>query len=62
MYAYIPFSWSELIQLIVHSVSKVKLLCVLASEIGLKYVQSQFPGVEVGHGTVPCKIQILFLC
>ncbi|KAI9467247.1 putative uracil phosphoribosyltransferase [Lactarius psammicola] len=28
-------------------VSKIKLLCILASEVGLKHVQSQFPGVEI---------------
>src|SRR5882757_7424765 len=29
-------------------VNKVKLLCILASEDGLKHVSEQFPGVEVG--------------
>ncbi|KAH9173438.1 UDP-N-acetylglucosamine 1-carboxyvinyltransferase [Lactarius sanguifluus] len=28
-------------------VSKIKLLCILASEVGLKNVQSRFPGVEI---------------
>lgn len=33
------------------AVNKIKLLCVLASQDGLKHVQTQFPGVEVsGHG------------
>jgi hypothetical protein len=46
--AYIPFPWIELIQHITYSVSKIKLLCILASEVGLERVQSQFPDVEVG--------------
>lgn len=28
-------------------VSKIKLLCILASEVGLKHVQTQFPGIEI---------------
>jgi len=28
-------------------VSKIKLLCILASEVGLKNVQAHFPGVEI---------------
>lgn len=32
---------------IVSSVDKIKLLCVLASQEGLKNVQSGFPGLEV---------------
>lgn len=28
-------------------VNKIKLLCVLASEEGLKHVQAEFPGLEV---------------
>lgn len=37
-----------------YSASKIKLLCILASEVGLKKVQTLFPDVEVG--AVSCTI------
>ncbi len=47
MYTPPPPAWIELIQR-VYLVDKIKLLCVLASEVGLKHLQSHFPGIEVG--------------
>ena len=35
-----------------YPVENIKLLCVLASEDGLKHVQTEYPGVEVGGVSV----------
>lgn len=45
----IPFSVSNWCPTILpFSASKIKLLCILASEVGLKRVQTLFPDIEVG--------------